>query len=115
MTIPASASKETSYTTELYPSIAAVAAIYGDPGDRYAAFLGKGAAYAVEAYFLWNQPLKGGEKESAALGEGAGPSVTGTGRNAKATGVGEKNSALGVGWSWMGVVVAGAAAGVLTL
>lgn len=66
MTISAATSKETSYTTELYPSIAAVAATYGDPEGKYAAFLAKGVpGYATEAYFLWNQPLAGGEKESA--------------------------------------------------
>lgn len=110
MTIPSSASKETTYTAELYPSIAAVASIYGDPEGKYAAFLKKGGAYAVEANFLWNQPLAGGEDESAALT--ASPSPTGTGKRAKATGV-DKNSALTRSWSWLGVAFV--AAGVLTL
>jgi hypothetical protein len=113
MTIPASASQETTYTTELYPSIAAVASIYGDPQGTYAAFLGKGSAYALEAYFLWNQPLAGGEAESAALTASPGPSSTKTGKNAKATGT-DTSAALRHSWSWLGLLSA-VAAGVLTL
>jgi len=49
---------EIRYSGELYPNVAAVAAVYGDPGGRYAAFLkSKDARYPLEAYFLWDQPL----------------------------------------------------------
>jgi hypothetical protein len=43
---------------ELYPEIAAVAAIYGDPDGKYAAFLANADnRYPAEPYFLWDQPL----------------------------------------------------------
>ena len=68
MTLVAADSNETSYIAELYPSVAAVGAVYGDPEGKYANFLTKGEpTYAEEAYFLWNQPLKGGEEESQAI------------------------------------------------
>ena len=45
-------------TSELYPNIAAVAAIYGDSNGRYITFLSNvDAAYPSKPYFLWNQPL----------------------------------------------------------
>ncbi|KAG5635945.1 hypothetical protein H0H81_009594 [Sphagnurus paluster] len=66
--LSAAATKETTYTTELYPSIAAVASVYGDPEGKYASFLANGVpGFALDAYFLWNQPLAGGEAESAAI------------------------------------------------
>lgn len=42
--------------SELYPSLAEVAAVYGDPDGKYATFL-KNAdpEYPAEPYFLWNQ------------------------------------------------------------
>ncbi|GLB39583.1 hypothetical protein LshimejAT787_0700930 [Lyophyllum shimeji] len=59
--IPAVTSNEVAHTEELYPSIAAVAAIRGDPSGIYADFLANGfPGYASEAYFLWNQYLGGG-------------------------------------------------------
>ena len=43
---------------ELYPNVAAVGAIYGDPNGKYAGFLAKAEEdYPAEPYFLWNQPL----------------------------------------------------------
>lgn len=43
---------------ELYPNVAAVGAIYGDPNGKYAGFLANAEdAYPAEPYFLWNQPL----------------------------------------------------------
>jgi hypothetical protein len=45
---------------ELYPNVAAVAAEYGDPTGKYAAFLkahSNGTTYIAQPYFLWNQPL----------------------------------------------------------
>ena len=44
--------------SELYPPVAAVASIYGDPDGKYAAFLANGEnTYPDDPYFLWNQPL----------------------------------------------------------
>ena len=44
--------------SELYPIIAAVGAIYGDPNGKYASFLARAdEAYPAEPHFLWNQPL----------------------------------------------------------
>jgi len=67
MTLNSATSGETNYTAELYPSVAAVGAIYGDTDQKYSTFLANGVPgsnYAEEAYFLWDQPLAGGEKES---------------------------------------------------
>jgi len=72
MTIPASKSSEENYVAELYPNVVDVAAIYGDPQGKYISFLNAGdPTYATDAYFLWDQPLPGGEKESAAIGKNA--------------------------------------------
>jgi hypothetical protein len=44
--------------SELYPIVAAVGAMYGDPNGKYASFLAHvDKAYPAEPYFLWNQPL----------------------------------------------------------
>ncbi|KAG5644276.1 hypothetical protein DXG03_008761 [Asterophora parasitica] len=92
--LSADATKEGNYTTELYPSIAAIASVYGDPEGKYASFLSNGIpGYAEEAYFLWNQPLAGGEQESDALRKlqatatsgSTGPKATGA-NNAKDNG-----------------------------
>jgi hypothetical protein len=57
---------------ELYPNVAAVGAVYGDPSGKYAAFLkSKDDAYVGEAYFLWNQPLSDSGLVAAA-GQGGG-------------------------------------------
>ncbi|KAF8058672.1 chondroitin AC/alginate lyase [Lyophyllum atratum] len=55
LTLSAAATHEASYTAELYPSIAAVAFVYGDPDGKYAAFLTAGEPdYTAEPYYLWN-------------------------------------------------------------
>jgi hypothetical protein len=44
--------------SELYPSIAAVGAAYGDPDGKYAAFLANADdTYPAQPYFLFNQPF----------------------------------------------------------
>lgn len=44
--------------SELYPNVAAIGAIYGDPNGKYASFLAHvDEAYPAEPHFLWNQPL----------------------------------------------------------
>ena len=58
VSVPAG-SAEQAYAGELYPSVAAVAAVYGDPQNRYAGFLAKaaGADYVKDASFFWSQPF----------------------------------------------------------
>ncbi|KXN81032.1 hypothetical protein AN958_06278 [Leucoagaricus sp. SymC.cos] len=66
LTISASASNETSYANELYPNIAAVASIYGDPDGKYTTFLDQAEPqFPAEAFYLWDQPFA--EKEGLAL------------------------------------------------
>jgi hypothetical protein len=44
--------------SELYPNVAAVAATYGDPDGKYAAFLAKADnTYPAQPYFFWDQPF----------------------------------------------------------
>lgn len=44
--------------SELYPNVAAIGAIYGDPNGKYSGFLAHAdEAFPAEPYFLWNQPL----------------------------------------------------------
>jgi hypothetical protein len=62
MTVPPSKSNETDGASELYSIVADVAVTYGDPDGKYIAFLKAGEpAYAADAFFLWDQPLPGGE------------------------------------------------------
>lgn len=62
---------------ELYPDVAAVAATYGDPDGKYAAFLaGKDNTYPSEPYFLWDQPLS--DSNLAAATPTAGGPATST-------------------------------------
>ena len=58
MTFTASASGEAEYAAELYPNVAAVAAVYGDADGKYASYL-KSAdrSFASQPYFFWNQPF----------------------------------------------------------
>ncbi|KAF9001208.1 chondroitin AC/alginate lyase [Cyathus striatus] len=57
MGISASTSNETDYASELYPSVAAVAAVYSDPDGKYLTFLqGAEPDFAEDPYFLWDQP-----------------------------------------------------------
>jgi hypothetical protein len=45
-------------TEELFPDMATVASVYGDPGNKYADYLKNGNQnYPGEPYFLFNQPL----------------------------------------------------------
>ncbi|KAF8521779.1 chondroitin AC/alginate lyase [Hysterangium stoloniferum] len=85
MKISPNKSDEADETRELYPSVAAVAAIYGDPKGKYTAFLAHGdPQYFGEAYFLWNQPLAGGTANATASSP---PSPTGSGQNGKNAGI----------------------------
>ncbi|CAE6464225.1 unnamed protein product [Rhizoctonia solani] len=58
MTFTAAQSNETSYDAELYPNVAAVAAIYGDADGKYSKWLAsRDASFPGQPYFLWDQPL----------------------------------------------------------
>ncbi|KAJ6625224.1 alginate lyase-domain-containing protein [Mycena sp. CBHHK59/15] len=61
MTTNPSVTNEVNVTAEIYPNVAAVAAVYGDPSQMYVKFLkSSGFPYADDASFLWDQPLAGG-------------------------------------------------------
>ncbi|KAG6872196.1 hypothetical protein C0995_012088 [Termitomyces sp. Mi166 len=105
MTLNAANSNESSYTAELYPSVAAVGAVYGDPEGKYSDFLAKGEpAYAEEACFLWNQPLRGGEEESNAIQASGTASAEGsqTTSSAENNGAGATNGILN--WALIALV-----------
>jgi len=43
---------------ELFPNVADIGSLYGDPDGKYAAFLNeKLPTYAESPYFLWDQPF----------------------------------------------------------
>jgi len=78
--------------SELYPSIAAVGAAYGDPDGKYAAFLANADdTYPAQPYFLFNQPFSdsglaaanppssGNSKHNGVLGKTNGSSLGMTG------------------------------------
>lgn len=60
---------------ELYPNVAAVAAQYGDPDGKYAAFLANAdKTYPAQAYYLWDQPFSDSNLVAATPTSG-GPSL----------------------------------------
>lgn len=64
MTIDPATTGEEKYAAEMYPMVAAVAVEYGDLDGKYASFLKEKAGeeeYISQAWFLWDQPLAGGE------------------------------------------------------
>ncbi|KAF9045369.1 chondroitin AC/alginate lyase [Panaeolus papilionaceus] len=87
MTIPASASKEDSYAAELYPNIAAVAAVYGDADNKYLNFLKSAEpGFMSEPFILWNQPFAENEQSgfaSAAPNKTANANQAGTSKGKK--------------------------------
>ena len=57
MTIPASATHEDKDEQDIFPNIAAVAAIYGDKNETYLDFVRKTRpGFMRDPYILWNQP-----------------------------------------------------------
>ena len=57
MTVSASASHEEEDEEEIYPIIAAVAAVYGDKNNVYLNFVKKSRPeFMRDPYILWNQP-----------------------------------------------------------
>ncbi|KAJ6537207.1 chondroitin AC/alginate lyase [Mycena vulgaris] len=62
MTTDPSVKDEQNNVAEIYPNIAAIASVYGDPDGKYVKFLNaSGFPYADDATFLWDQPLAGGD------------------------------------------------------
>ena len=62
MTTNPSSTGEQDVTAEIYPNVAAIASVYGDPDGKYGKFLNSsGFPYADEPTFLWDQPLAGGD------------------------------------------------------
>ncbi|KAJ6537220.1 chondroitin AC/alginate lyase [Mycena vulgaris] len=62
MTTDPSVKDEQNIVPEIYPNIAAIASVYGDPDGKYVKFLNaSGFSYADDATFLWDQPLAGGD------------------------------------------------------
>lgn len=62
MTVSPSTSDEVDAAPELFPCVAAIASTFGDPTGKYVSFLQAGdSGYADDAYFLWSQPLAGGD------------------------------------------------------
>ena len=83
--------------SEPYPDVAAVAAIYGDPGNKYANWLSsaENSTYVSDASFFWDQPLS---DNGFAASLTASPSATGAGAaNTGTSTVGTKqNGAVGM-------------------
>jgi hypothetical protein len=62
MTTDPATHDEQDIKAEIYPNIAAIASVYGDPDGKYVKFLkATGFPYADDATFLWDQPLAGGD------------------------------------------------------
>ncbi|CAE6378294.1 unnamed protein product [Rhizoctonia solani] len=58
MTFTVAQSNETAYDAKLYPNVAAVAAVYGNPDDKYSKRLAsRDTSFPGQPYFLWGQPL----------------------------------------------------------
>ncbi|KAJ8083369.1 hypothetical protein PM082_009241 [Marasmius tenuissimus] len=56
-----STSNETSAKEEMYPSVAAIGSVFGDPDGKLKRFLeDANPEYANDAHFFWNQPFAGG-------------------------------------------------------
>ncbi|KAJ7116999.1 alginate lyase-domain-containing protein [Mycena epipterygia] len=65
MTVNPASTGERNVTAELYPNVAAIASVYGDPDGKYVRFLNSsGFPYADDSTFLWDQPLAGGDVRS---------------------------------------------------
>jgi hypothetical protein len=81
MTTDPGTNGEDAIKAEIYPNVAAIASVYGDPNGKYVKFLSAtGFPYADDATFLWDQPLTGGDSSGASGGSGTGPGGT-TGAN----------------------------------
>ncbi|KAG9113181.1 hypothetical protein FRC07_007810 [Ceratobasidium sp. 392] len=104
MNFTADQSNEQGYDAELYPNVAAVAAIYGDPDGKYAQWLaGRDQSYPGQPYFLWDQPLSNSGLSGAPTQTGSAGSPGPT----KAAGSnGAVRAEIGVGMAVIAGVVA---------
>jgi hypothetical protein len=87
---------------ELFPNVADVGALYGDPTGKYARFLAERLpTYAEQPYFLWDQPFSDSGLMDSRTGGSASvnapPEPTNTGTNGA-------QSVIGVGWSLFGII-----------
>lgn len=103
MTFTAAQSNETGYDAELYPNVAAVAAVYGDPDGKYSQWLaGRDTSFPGQPYFLWDQPLSNAGLTGAPTGTssaaGSGPTSSNTKKNAATA------SSVHVGTALLGAV-----------
>ena len=72
--------------SELYPSVGAGAAVYGDPQGTYANFLNSSEEnYPAEPWFLWNQPLSDSGWVRAHAGSAGVATPSGTASGAAAS------------------------------
>jgi hypothetical protein len=81
--------------SELYPSVGAGAAVYGDLQGTYAAFLNSSENdYPAEPWFLWNQPLSdsGWVRVHAGSAGAATPSGTAAAAAASSSAGAKKNA-----------------------
>jgi len=91
---------------ELYPNVAAVGAIYGDPNGKYVGFLARAEeAYPAEPYFLWNQPLS--DNGWVSRNPNYGGSTQSNGNNVNGSGGNGSNSSGPKGDSGSAKVAAG--------
>ena len=71
---------------ELFPSVGAGAAVYGDPQGTYAAFLSSSEqSYPSEPWFFWDQPLSDSgwvRAHATSSGTGSKASATSTSKSA---------------------------------
>jgi hypothetical protein len=97
MTFTASSSNETDYDDELYPNVAAIAAIYGDPDGKYAQWLaGRDQSYPGQPYFLWDQPLSNSGLSGAPSGTSSAAVPRATGSNAGKNGSTRTGMSMGM-------------------
>ncbi|KAH9168059.1 chondroitin AC/alginate lyase [Lactarius sanguifluus] len=81
--------------SELFPSVAAGAAVYGDPQGTYAAFLSRSEEdYPTEPWFFWDQPLSdsGWVRTHAGSAGAATPSGTGAAASASSSAGASENA-----------------------
>ncbi|KAJ6467560.1 chondroitin AC/alginate lyase [Mycena vitilis] len=72
MTVDPAKTGEEDIKSEIYPNIAAIASVYGDPDGKYTEWLNNtGFAYADDSTFIWDQPLAGGDTLAAEDGAGS--------------------------------------------
>ncbi|KAK7053003.1 hypothetical protein VNI00_004324 [Paramarasmius palmivorus] len=61
LTLDAEDTNETENASDLFPCVAAIGSVFGDPKGKYEAFLRKfNPEYATAPHFFWNQPFTGG-------------------------------------------------------